>query len=357
MYKPQFHLTHPLIKSLNSIEKSKVVIDEIPLPYELEEEMRVDALVSSIYHSSRIDGSVLNHVQVRQLLLGATLGGYTPEVQEVLNLKRALDAIAEFVKVDREYSVDILKELHSLIVYNLIPVYKMGAFRQSQIVIREEETGNVLYTPPQPIQVEGLVHEVFEWLKSEESKHIHPVIRSGVVHFVLNAIHPFIEGSGKAIRLLSRYILEKEGYDFKRLVSVEEGLDDEEGEYYEQSMDPLSSAANLGDIDLTGWIEYYAQIIAKSLTPIEEKIRTHKNEFFSGKNVRAKIGDEVPLSARQIKLIEFLSEKGRAQMRELREFMPSISEDTILRDLTALVKKGIVEKEGSTKASSYMLKK
>jgi predicted HTH transcriptional regulator len=72
--------------------------------------------------------------------------------------------------------------------------------------------------------------------------------------------------------------------------------------------------------------------------------------------MRLKIGAQVALSARQMKLIEYLSDKGGGIMNELRDVLPMVSDDTILRDLKDLLKKGIIDKEGSTKASRYIIK-
>jgi predicted HTH transcriptional regulator len=72
--------------------------------------------------------------------------------------------------------------------------------------------------------------------------------------------------------------------------------------------------------------------------------------------MRLKIGAQVALSARQMKLIEYLSDKGGGGMGDLKGVLPMISDDTILRDLKDLIKKGIIDKEGSTKASRYIIK-
>ena len=56
-----------------------------------------------------------------------------------------------------------------------------------------------------------------------------------------------------------------------------------------------------------------------------------------------------------MKLVEYLTETGPAVMQDLRNLLPMISEDTVLRDLTDLLDKGIIKKEGKTKASRYII--
>ena len=56
-----------------------------------------------------------------------------------------------------------------------------------------------------------------------------------------------------------------------------------------------------------------------------------------------------------MKLIEYLSEVGSGIMQDLRSIFPMVSEDTVLRDLSDLMDKGIIKKEGKTKASRYII--
>ena len=56
-----------------------------------------------------------------------------------------------------------------------------------------------------------------------------------------------------------------------------------------------------------------------------------------------------------MKLIEYLTEIGGAGMQDLKKQLKMVSEDTILRDLTKLIEKGILKKEGHTKASKYVV--
>jgi len=48
---------------------------------------------------------------------------------------------------------------------------------------------------------------------------------SGIAQFQLVHIHPFLDGNGRASRLLSTLCLYKAGYDFKRLFSISEYYD------------------------------------------------------------------------------------------------------------------------------------
>ena len=71
--------------------------------------------------------------------------------------------------------------------------------------------------------------------------------------------------------------------------------------------------------------------------------------------LKVRIGKQVALSERQMRLVEYVSDRGSVAMRELRDVLKMVSEDTILRDLRDLMEKGIIKKEGSTKAARYVM--
>ena len=48
----------------------------------------------------------------------------------------------------------------------------------------------------------SLVDEFLVWLNEESGRREHPVLRAAAVHYVLAAIHPFIEGNGRTARAL-----------------------------------------------------------------------------------------------------------------------------------------------------------
>ena len=95
----------------------------------------------------------------------------------------------------------------------------------------------------------------------------------------------------------------------------------------------------------------FCQVVAIELEKIKERVR----KLSIDSRLKIKIGQQVALTERQMKLVEFLSETGSGVMRELKDILPMVSEDTVLRDLKALSDKGIIVKQGSTKAAKYLI--
>ena len=54
-------------------------------------------------------------------------------------------------------------------------------------------------------------------------------------------------------------------------------------------------------------------------------------------------------------VVEYLQEVGYIQNQMFVTIFPNVSEDTVLRDLQDLIKKGLIKKVGSTKAARYVI--
>ena len=101
-----------------------------------------------------------------------------------------------------------------------------------------------------------MVEDFFAWLNNPEVAEVHPIIKAGITHYILVAIHPFVEGNGRTARAFASMILLKEGYDIKRFFSLEERFDSDPGSYYEAFAQVDKQSNNIGLRDLTPWLEY-----------------------------------------------------------------------------------------------------
>ncbi len=63
------------------------------------------------------------------------------------------------------------------------------------------------------------------------------------------------------------------------------------------------------------------------------------------------------LTDRQLKVIEYIQEVGFLENKVFASLFPDVSEDTALREVQDLVKKGILIKKGKTKGVKYLINK
>ena len=214
------------------------------------------------------------------------------------------------------------------------------------MVVKNSLTGEITFRPPPAIEIPYLISDFVEWLGKADKDDIHSVLKAGIVHYELVRIHPFVDGNGRLARSVATLVLFLENYDIKKFFSLEEYFDRDAAHYY----DSLRSAA---DGELTNWLEYFTEGLAIELTRIKEKVQKMSTDL----HLKQKLGGEqVFLSERQIEIMEYIQRVGYLSNKAFIDLFPKISEDTILRDLHDLIKKGIIKKEGKTKAAKYLLR-
>ena len=352
MYAPKYTITNNILKNIGEIEAAKEVIENAPLVPFYEKKFQTDALARTVHHGTHIEGNDLSLDQTRKVLEGEAVIAHDRDIQEVINYRNVMVLMDELAGKRGGYDLDMLRDIHKETVNNIIPEEKSGVFRNTQVIVKEEGSERVVFQPPSFVEVPFLLEDLIDWVNSSETKEMHPIIKAGIIHYVLVSIHPFVEGNGRTTRAFATLILLRENYDIKRFFSLEEHFDEDPALYYEAFSLVDKQSENIGDRDLTPWLEYFTKVVAVELTKIKQLVR----KLSIDSKLKGRIGDQVALSERQMKLIEYLSENKSAVMNELKNVLPMVSEDTVLRDLNDLMEKRIVDKKGRTKASRYIIK-
>jgi Fic family protein len=345
MYSPKFTISNKILKYIGVVESAREVIENAPLVPAWEAKFREDALVRTVHHGTHIEGNELNFTEAEKVLAGAKIVGRDRDIQEVLNYRNVLQFIEQYD--NNEVSQDTLKHIHSLTVHRMLPDDVIGEYRRTQVVVKNSQTGEITFRPPPAVELPFLIDAFLRWLNSTGPDDMHAVLKAGIVHYELVRIHPFLDGNGRVARAAATLVLFKEGYDIKRFFSLEEYYDREPLQYYEA----LQSVAKL-EGNLTNWLEYFTEGLAIELTRIKEKVKSLSTDLKIKKSLG---GQQLALSERQIKIVEFVQENGFLQNKAFFELFPMISEDTVLRELKDLIAKGILRKEGSTKGVKYVL--
>jgi Fic family protein len=351
MYTPKYSISNKILKSIGQIEAAKEVIENAPLVPYYEKKFQTEAIIKTVHHGTHIEGNDLSMSQTRKVLEGEEIVARERDIQEVINYRNVMGLLDELANKRGGYDTEMLLDIHRETVDKIVSSEKVGVLRKTQVVIKEEGSGEVVLEPPPAVEIPFLLNDFFEWFNSPDARDAHPIIRAGIAHYMLVTIHPFVEGNGRTVRAFASLVLMREDYDIKRFFSLEEHFDSDPASYYEAFADVDRQTKNIAARDLTHWLEYFCDVVAIELTEIKEAIR----KLSIDSKMKGRIGQQVALTERQMKLVEYFSENGSASMSDLKQVLTMVSEDTILRDLTDLMDKGIVRKEGRTKASRYML--
>lgn len=351
MYSPKYLISNKVLKNIGSIEASKEIIENAPLVPSFEKQFQSDAIARTIHHGTHIEGNDLTLYQTKKILEGAEVYARARDIQEIVNYRNVTQLLDELAVKRGDYDPDILKDIHRTTVDRIIVPEKVGVFRTTEVVVKEEGTGRIIFQPPPYVEVPYLIEDFFAWLNDAEAREIHPVIRAGIAHYILVTIHPFVEGNGRTVRAFASLILMRENYNIKKFFSLEEHFDNDPASYYEALGMVDRQSPNIGMRDITPWLEYFTMTLASELEKIKDKVR----KLSVDSRLKVKFGEQIALSERQMRLIEYISDQGSGGMAELKRVLTMVSEDTILRELRDLLGKGILKKQGSTKASKYVI--
>ncbi|MFA5749723.1 MAG: Fic family protein [Candidatus Shapirobacteria bacterium] len=372
MFSPIFSINNKILKNIGSIEASKAIIDEAPLIPAYEKQFQQEAIVRTVHYGTRIEGNDLTFQEVAKLVEGQKITAGERDIQEVINYRNVMSYLEELwslydanMPLPEEknldtnnlnrsffYSETIIKRIHELTTTKIIPESEIGKYRHQQVVLKNTRTGEIAHRPPPAIEVPYLITDFIDWLNSLDAKDIHPAIKSAITQYILVAIHPFIEGNGRVSRAFAMLPLYVEGYDIRRLFSMEEYFDRNAEDYYNTIQNTHLLSSDIFKRDLTNWITYFTEAISIELSRVKEKVQSLSRDI----KLKQKLGGkQVHLTERQIKLVEYMQQFGGLRMPDAQQLLPMVSDDTIWRDLKKLVDTGAVEKRGSTKGAYYCL--
>lgn len=350
MYTPKYSITNRILKNIGIIEACREVIDHAPLLPYYEKKFQREAMIRTVHHGTHIEGNELDLAQAEKVIEGQEVVARERDVYEVINYRKVMEFIGTTPPGERRRIDDtLIQSLHKITVDKILPPERCGVYRLTQVVVKNSLTGEITFTPPPAVSVPFLMQDFCTFINKTTDEEIHPVLKSGIVHYEFVRIHPFVDGNGRVGRCLSILALFQEGYDIRKFFSLEEYFDSDAEQYYTA----LQSVGRNGG-DLTVWLEYFTQGLAVELNKIKEKV---ENISIDGKLKQKLGGEPLLLTDRQLKIIEYVQKTGFLQNNAFKTLFPFVSEDTVLNEIKVLIQNGIVKKQGKTKAAKYVMAK
>ncbi len=345
MFKPKFNYTHNIVNNLVEITSARELILNAYLVPKWEISLRREALIRATHASTAIEGNPLTLEEVSKLAQGRKVTATRKAKQEVLNYLSVLENIDKYQKDKKITEFHILK-LHKDITKGTLenPEWE-GSYRKIQVYVGNRITGEVIFMPPPPEKVPSLMKEFIEWLNSEESFNLHPVLVAGISHYEFVRIHPFVDGNGRTARALATLILYIREFDIKRFFALDDYYDSDRRAYYS-----ALKSVNQKTFDLTQWLEYFTEGVKVCILRVKEKVLQLSIE---GK--RRKEKGQIALTERQMRIIEFIQNKGRITSGDIQK-MFNVSRQAAYKEIKKLIELEIIEQKGSGRGIFYVLK-
>lgn len=162
--------------------------------------------VGLTYSSNAIEGNSLTESETKVVIEdGITIGGKPlKDHYEAVGHSEAFDILYALVKKQEITEREILK-LHK-IFYHRIDPKNAGKYRGEPVIITGAQVDL-----PSPGEIKTLMNKFESEVPKLRKKH-HPVEFAALLHIRIANIHPFIDGNGRAARLIMNLALLQEGY-------------------------------------------------------------------------------------------------------------------------------------------------
>lgn len=261
---PPIRLTPTMVEKLVEANKALVLLDSESrlLPNAslfVSMYVRKEALISS-----QIEGTqcTLDDILDPQIDENKNL-----DVGDVINYVNAVDyAISRMEKLP--VCNRLIKEIHKKLLAGVRGQKKtLGEFRKSQNWIGGAGCAlkDARYIPPNVQDMENAMSDLEKYFNEEDNTDC--LIRTALVHYQFETIHPFLDGNGRIGRLLILLGIIQGGLLKKPVIYVSYFLKKNQVEYY----DRISEVRKSGNYEQ--WVEFFLEAVAVGAKDSLETIR------------------------------------------------------------------------------------
>ena len=164
-----------------------------------------------------------------------------------------------------------------------------GRFRTGVSVVFDGE-GRPVHVAPPPERVKALAEELFRWLRGSA---LHMLVRSSVLHYELEFLHPFQDGNGRMGRLWQTALLASWKPIFL-WVPVESIVHDRQEEYYQ------AIARSNRDGKSNPFILFMLSSIREAVLGLERDARSHLAHLSRQVQALLSVMEAFPMSASEL---------------------------------------------------------
>ena len=230
------------------------------------------SLIREALESSEIENIVTTLADVLQAQLFSEPERPSAD-KEVLRYNYALHAGLDEM-ANRYLGINTIRAVHRV----LIP--DEPDFRKTQNALVNQNTGEVVYTPVSPSEIRYYLSDLEQFLN--ENKELDPVLKTILIHYQFEAIHPFGDGNGRTGRILIVLCMVYLGLLDLPVMFISEYINNHKAQYY-QAFHGVNERG-----DFIGFIKYMLEALngqakksTRTLLEIQELYNLERHEIRS----------------------------------------------------------------------------
>ncbi len=324
------------------------------LGFNLRQEAVLETLTTDVLKSSEIEGEKLDAAQVRSSLarrLGVEIGALKPA-------DRNVDGVVEMMlDATRHYAQPLTTERLFGWHASLFPSGGSGMSKISVGAWRKDTTGpmqvvsgpigkeHVHYEAPPARRLVAEMRAFLHWFNAPSD--LDQVLRAALAHFWFVTIHPFDDGNGRIARAIADMVLARSENSPQRFYSMSAQIRQERAAYYR-----ILEQTQHGTLDITPWMEWFLACLGRAIDGAQTALGSVLAKARFWERIQS-----VQLNDRQRLVLNRLLDGFQGGLTTSKyAALAKCSQDTALRDIMALVERGVlVQNPKGGRSTSYAL--
>lgn len=342
IFSPKFGIRPRISESLEGIERISWLVDRMLIMPKQEAWIRRNISVQRAAGTTIIEGAEMTEEQVRQLEKRRPQRTPTEDERDNLNALRAYEFV-DYLSDQADIPINELaiRQLNRDFIHGASEVKTPGVYRKGQATVG-------IYTGPDQGDVPALMRDFAQWLETDDE--MHPVLKAGIAHIHMVAIHPFNDGNGRVARALATLILQRSRFHFRKLLSLEMFMAAPPVQQeYRAAIERTLATQFPHEYDATPWLEFFAPAVWFHSQQLAERLTDwHRMmEKIYG------ITEEAGMMRRQADGLAYAYHVGQMTRADYIE-ITGVSPQVASRDLARLRKVGLLIPKGRTRSRVYL---
>lgn len=230
-------------------------MNNLPLQIDLETKAVLKKVASARASLAEMKG-VANSIPNESILISTLSLQEAKDSSAIENIITTQDDLYQSDLISNKFKTVAAKEVHSYAAAlrtGFEEVKKRGIITSNQIIriqsdivgndagfrktpgtaLKNEQTGEIVYTPPQdPQEIIDLMSNLTEFMNDNAMSNLDPLIKMAIIHHQFESIHPFYDGNGRAGRIINVLYLVKEGLLNLPILYLSRYINQHKGDYY-----------------------------------------------------------------------------------------------------------------------------
>lgn len=328
-----------LVRTLSQIDRGRgreeLYANQLP---ELLTELAARARVESVTASSALEGIVVpDQARAAKIIAGSARGLRGRSEEQLAGYRLALDYL--LTEDWQPLNLGLILHLHRLL-FAETPGARGGLKVNDNLVVDTSPDGarTIRFKPVAAAHTEQYTHELIERFNTAiHEDRFHPVLLIGLFVLDLLTIHPFDDGNGRVVRVLTNALLADAGYGIGRYVSLERLIAESADDYYD-SLLASTHRWHENEHDPWPWLQYFVSRLAAAYDCFERGAVSSRSTGTKQDRVREYVLQHAS---------EFFT------IGDIRAALPGISDPTIRLALDKLRTEGRIRSEGTGRSARW----